>query len=80
MRLIKISTVDGVLFQCRRPFGVIAGFISQFAVMPLLTFTLAHALHIRAEFVIVMLFIGCSPGGTASNLFSYWTDGDVCLR
>ncbi|XP_030832211.1 ileal sodium/bile acid cotransporter-like, partial [Strongylocentrotus purpuratus] len=26
-----------------------------------------------------VLILACCPGGTLSNLFTYWTDGDVCL-
>ncbi|XP_072050036.1 ileal sodium/bile acid cotransporter-like [Amphiura filiformis] len=74
-----VISIKDVKTTCRRPVGVIIGFISQFLVMPLLTFSLAHALQIKAEFAIGMLIVGCSPGGTVSNLYTYWTNGDICL-
>ncbi|XP_072050529.1 ileal sodium/bile acid cotransporter-like [Amphiura filiformis] len=74
-----VISIKDIKTTCRRPVGVLIGFISQFLVMPLLTFSLAHALQIKAEFAIGMLIVGCSPGGTVSNLFTYWTNGDICL-
>ncbi|XP_072049955.1 ileal sodium/bile acid cotransporter-like [Amphiura filiformis] len=74
-----VISIKDLKTTCRRPVGVLIGFISQFLVMPLLTFSLAHALQIEPQFAIGMLIIGCSPGGTISNLFTYWTNGDTCL-
>ncbi|XP_072049679.1 ileal sodium/bile acid cotransporter-like [Amphiura filiformis] len=74
-----VISIKDLKTTCRRPVGVLIGVISQFLVMPLLTFSLAHALQIEPQFAIGMLIIGCSPGGTISNLFTYWTNGDTCL-
>jgi len=59
---------------------VFTGFICQFGIMPLGAFTAAHLLHLSQAQALVVLIMGCLPGGNASNLVSYWCDGDMDLR
>lgn len=63
----------------RRPIGIAIGMLSQFVVLPALTFGLAHALQLPPIPALGMLVIGCCPGGSTTNVFSHWTDGDVAL-
>ncbi|XP_072174610.1 ileal sodium/bile acid cotransporter-like [Diadema setosum] len=63
----------------RRPVGVAIGFVCQVVLMPLLGFTMALALRLSAPQALGALITASSPGGTTSNLFTFWTDGDVCL-
>lgn len=64
----------------KRPIGIAIGMLSQFVVLPAVTFGLAHALQLPPVPALGMLVIGCCPGGSTTNIFSYWTDGDVALR
>lgn len=48
--------------------------------MPLICFLTALALGLETPYALGLLIIGCCPGGTVSNLFTFWTNGDVCLR
>ena len=64
----------------KRPIGIAIGMLSQFVVLPAVTFGLAHALQLSPVPALGMLVIGCCPGGSTTNIFSYWTDGDVALR
>lgn len=72
-------TVDDFRAVVRKPRGVIIGFISQFGLMPLIAFTLASVLNFHPSFAIALILIGCLPGGTTSNMFTYFSRGSVAL-
>ncbi|XP_069826846.1 ileal sodium/bile acid cotransporter-like [Dendropsophus ebraccatus] len=63
----------------RWPWGIIVGFLCQFGVMPIAGFVLALAFNVHPLQAIVILIMGCCPGGTGSNVLSYWVDGDMDL-
>ncbi|XP_077988517.1 ileal sodium/bile acid cotransporter-like [Glandiceps talaboti] len=63
----------------RRPYGIIIGAVSQFIIMPLCGFGMAHLTNMSAPYAIGTLIICCCPGGTLSNIFCYWSDGDTVL-
>ena len=63
----------------KRPKGVLVGLASQFGWMPLIAFGLAKALALPNEVAIGIILIGCTPGGTTSNLFTYFSKADVAL-
>jgi bile acid transporter len=63
----------------RSPRGVLIGFISQFGLMPLIAFTLATVFNFHPAFAIALILIGCLPGGTTSNMFTYFARGSVAL-
>ncbi|OWF34599.1 Ileal sodium/bile acid cotransporter [Mizuhopecten yessoensis] len=75
------STIEikPLLQHLRRPVGIAIGMLSQFIVLPAVTFGLAHALQMSTYPALGMLVIGSCPGGSTSNVFSYWMDGDVPL-
>jgi BASS family bile acid:Na+ symporter len=63
----------------RKPRGVFIGFLSQFGLMPLIAFTLATILKFPPAFAIALILIGSLPGGTTSNMFTYFARGSVAL-
>ncbi|NBC83124.1 MAG: transporter [Bacteroidetes bacterium] len=63
----------------RKPRGVFIGFLSQFGLMPFIAFTLATVLNFHPAFAISLILIGCLPGGTTSNMFAYFSRGNVAL-
>ncbi|MGD8862042.1 MAG: bile acid:sodium symporter [Myxococcales bacterium] len=63
----------------RAPRGVLIGLASQFGFMPLLAFTLARGLSLPPEMAIGLILVGCTPGGTTSNLFTYYARADLAL-
>lgn len=63
----------------RKPRGVLIGFISQFGLMPFIAFTLATVLNLHPAYAIALILIGCLPGGTTSNMFTYFSRGSVAL-
>ncbi|XP_055493343.1 ileal sodium/bile acid cotransporter [Leucoraja erinacea] len=63
----------------KRPWGICVGFLCQFGIMPLTAFALSAAFNIHPIQAVAVLIMGCCPGGTGSNIMSYWMDGDMDL-
>ncbi|KAJ1115915.1 hypothetical protein NDU88_004135 [Pleurodeles waltl] len=63
----------------KRPWGIIVGFLCQFGIMPLTGFVLSFIFNIHPIQAVVVLIMGCCPGGTGSNILAYWVDGDMDL-
>lgn len=63
----------------RRPRMLLVGFLSQFGFMPLIGLGLALALDLEPALAIALVLIGSLPGGTTSNMFSYFARGAVAL-
>ena len=64
----------------RRPWGIAIGFICQFGIMPFTAFALSLAFGVLPVQAIVIIIMGCCPGGSSSNIICYWLDGDMDLR
>jgi BASS family bile acid:Na+ symporter len=71
----------------RRPQGLIIGFITQFGIMPLLAYVLVITLllqdSIPREYALPValgaLLMGAVPAGTTSNIFTYFSKGNLAL-
>jgi len=63
----------------RRPYGLAIGLVSQYGFMPLIAFTLALTLPVSEPVKIGLLIMGCMPGGTTSNIFTYFSKGNLAL-
>lgn len=63
----------------RRPRGPLIGLLSQYGWMPLIAFGLCKALGLPDDLAISLIVVGCTPGGTTSNLFTYFAGADVAL-
>jgi bile acid transporter len=63
----------------RRPRGPLIGLLSQYGWMPLLAFGLCRALGLADDLAVSLIVVGCTPGGTTSNLFTYFARADVAL-
>lgn len=64
----------------KRPWGIAVGFLCQFGIMPLTAFILSVAFDIHPVQAVVVIIMGCCPGGAGSNIIAYWVDGDMDLR
>lgn len=64
----------------RRPWGIAVGLLCQFGLMPLTAYLLALSFSLKPVQAIAVLIMGCCPGGTISNIFTFWVDGDMDLR
>ncbi|MEL6582660.1 MAG: bile acid:sodium symporter [Pseudomonadota bacterium] len=63
----------------KRPYGLAIGVISQYGIMPLLGFCLALVLVVPETIAIGILIMACMPGGTTSNIFTYFSKGNLAL-
>ncbi|GCB61084.1 hypothetical protein scyTo_0004045 [Scyliorhinus torazame] len=63
----------------KRPVALAVGMVCQFGLMPLVAFTLAISFALEPASAIAVLIMGSCPGGSISNVMSYWTDGDMDL-
>ena len=63
----------------RRPAGIAVGLVCQYGLMPLLAFLLAKSLQLPPAYAIGLILMGCMPGGTTSNIFTYFSKGTLSL-
>lgn len=67
----------------QRPKPVIVGLIGQIILLPLIAWGLVHltqyTIHLSPLFIIGIMLVACSPGGSSSNVFSMLAKGDVAL-
>ena len=62
-----------------RPRDVLVGCLAQFTVMPLLALALTRIFRLEPALAIGVILVGCCPGGTASNVITYLSKGDLAL-
>jgi BASS family bile acid:Na+ symporter len=63
----------------RKPKGVLVGLLCQYGIMPLLGFLLAKALALSPSMTVGLILMACMPGGTTSNIFTYFSKGVLAL-
>jgi len=63
----------------QRPLPVCLGVALQFLLMPLAGWLFAILLDLPPQLLVGLVLVGCSPGGTASNVICYLANGDVAL-
>ena len=66
-----------------RPKPVIIGLVGQIVLLPLIAWGICsltpYTLHHTPLFIIGIMLVACSPGGSSSNVFSMLAKGDVAL-
>ena len=62
-----------------RPRDIILGCIAQFTIMPALAFVLSRLFHLDPALTAGVVLVGTCPGGTSSNVITYFSGGDVPL-
>lgn len=79
-------TLKDFTLALRRPWGLAVGWVAQFGIMPLTSYLLIVAVLIPFSPPEGVLFIalgalimGSVPAGTTSNLFTYFSKGNVAL-
>ena len=72
-------TLKDFTLALKRPYGLFIGLTSQYGIMPFVAFLLAAALPVETEIKIGLLLMGCMPGGTTSNIFTYFSKGNLAL-
>jgi len=61
----------------RRPYLILYGALLQFSIMPITGFVLAKLFRLSPELAVGVLLVGSAPGGTASNLITYISKGEL---
>ncbi|MBG5517015.1 bile acid:sodium symporter family protein [Pseudomonas aeruginosa] len=74
-------TLKGEDFRevARHPIRVLIGVLAQFVIMPGLAWLLCSLLQLPAEIAVGVILVDCCPGGTASNVMTWLSRGDVAL-
>ncbi len=63
----------------RRPLRVLIGVLAQFLIMPGVAWLLCQVLRLPPEVAVGVILVGCCPGGTASNVMTWFARGDLAL-
>ena len=61
----------------KRAFGL--GLLSQYIFMPLFSYAMCFAFDFSPRAAIGVMICGMMPGGSTSNLYTYWVKGNVAL-
>jgi bile acid transporter len=72
-------TFRDFLIALRKPQGVGVGLLCQYGIMPFLGYGLAMLLGLPPALAIGLILMGCMPGGTTSNIFTYFSKGALAL-
>lgn len=73
---LDLDVVKGTLL---RPIGPVVGLLSQYIFMPLISFGLAYVFFEQPALRLGLFTSGCSPGGGASNMWTYLLEGNLNL-
>lgn len=72
-------TLRDFFLALKRPYGMAVGLLSQYGFMPLIGLILAFTLPVSDPIKIGIVIMGCMPGGTTSNIFTYFSKGNLAL-
>ena len=70
---------DDFVLVFSHPKEIAWGTVSQYAIMPLLALCLSYLFHLDSALTAGVILVGTCPGGTASNVITYLSKGDVAL-
>ena len=62
-----------------KPQGILVGLLCQYAIMPFLGYAMAVVLGLPPALAIGLILMACMPGGTTSNIFTYFSKGVLAL-
>ncbi|XP_077987504.1 ileal sodium/bile acid cotransporter-like [Glandiceps talaboti] len=76
-----VITFQETFAHIKKPFPILIGFIflCQYGILPLTGFGLSHLFQLKPAYALGVLIMSCCPGGTTSNILTYWIHGDVSL-
>lgn len=63
----------------KAPVKVLAVVVAQYTIMPLIAVALVFIFQLPSEIAIGVILVGCSPGGTSSNVMTFLAKGNVAL-
>jgi len=72
-------TFRDFLIAFKKPKGVMVGIVCQYGIMPFVGYLLAVLLGLPPALAVGLILMGCMPGGTTSNIFTYFSKGVLAL-
>ena len=63
----------------RRPKEILVGISAQYVIMPIIALALARIFSLDTALTVGLILVGCVPGGTASDVITFLSKGDVAL-
>ena len=72
-------TFRDFLIAFKKPKGVLVGLLCQYGIMPFLGYLIAVLLGLPPALAVGVILMGCMPGGTTSNIFTYFSKGVLAL-
>lgn len=72
-------TFRDFLIAFKKPKGVLIGILCQYGIMPFLGYLLAVFFGLPPALAVGLILMGCMPGGTTSNIFTYFSKGSLAL-
>lgn len=70
---------ESFILVFKRPKDILCGIFAQYTIMPLLAFALSRLFGLDAALTAGVILVGTCPGGTASNVITYFAKGDIAL-
>lgn len=71
--------LESFILVFKRPKDILCGVFAQYTLMPLLAFILSRIFGLDAALTAGVILVGTCPGGTASNVITYFAKGDIAL-
>ncbi|MDO4736356.1 MAG: bile acid:sodium symporter family protein [Bacteroidia bacterium] len=75
---LTLTTADLGIIR-KRPEEILVGCLAQFTIMPTIAWILVKVFSLPDDLAIGVILVGCCPGGTASNVITYLSKGDLAL-
>mmetsp|Transcript_5429 Transcript_5429/g.12948 ORF Transcript_5429/g.12948 Transcript_5429/m.12948 type:complete len:386 (-) Transcript_5429:229-1386(-) len=72
-------TIGDLRNTMRKPLAVALGLLAQVIFMPAIAYGLASALGMKGDALLGLSLVACTPGGSMSNVFSYFSRGNMAL-
>lgn len=72
-------SLDSFVLVFKRPKDILCGIFAQYTIMPLLAFLLSKIFSLDPALTAGVILVGTCPGGTASNVITYFSKGDIAL-
>lgn len=71
--------VDDFVNVFKNPKEISVGLLAQYIIMPILAFCLAKMFSLNDALTVGIILVGTVPGGTASDVITFLSNGDVAL-
>ncbi|KAF8016043.1 hypothetical protein BT93_H1562 [Corymbia citriodora subsp. variegata] len=76
---LTLQLKDLLSLFLQRPLSILFGFGAQYTIMPALGTIISKLLGLRPSLSVGLILLACCPGGTASNVVTLISQGDVPL-